>query len=395
MLPVAALEYHLPPDRIAIRPAEPRDAARLLVVSRSDPTVLQHLYVRDLPSLLNPHDLLIFNTTRVLPARLRARWTLSPSGQGGGRVDALFLAESAPATWSLLLTSKRRLRPDATLELLRPDGEPSGVILQLLAREQSDSGGDDRAPPASFAWTARVLPPHAARPAPQILDAVGATPLPPYILRARQSAHLDLPDDLDRAWYQTVFAQSPGSVAAPTAGLHFTNELLKSLASRAVARANVTLHVGLGTFKPVETDTLEAHPMQEEWCEVPHETLAAIARARDHSARVIAVGTTTARALESAGANRLERHAHALAGPTRILISPGHAWTSCDALLTNFHLPRSTLLAMVASLFVPAGALHEQPARLHALRRLLEIYDLAIRNEYRFYSYGDAMLILP
>lgn len=399
MLPVSRLDYHLPEDRIALRPAEPRDAARLMVISRSDESLLHHLHIRDLPSLLNPHDLLIFNTTKVLPARLHARWTISPSGQGGGRVEALFLRESAPSTWSLLLSSKRRLRPGATLELLHEDGSPSSVILQLLARESDtdapSSGGDDATQPASFAWSARLLPPHDTTPAPQLLSSLGATPLPPYILRARAHAHLSLPDALDRDWYQTVFAQTPGSVAAPTAGLHFTPELLSTLSSRNVHRAHVTLHVGLATFKPIETDTVESHPMHAEWCDVPRATLNAISTARSRSARAIAVGTTTARALESASHNLLTPSPDSYSGPTRILISPGHSWSACDALLTNFHLPRSTLLAMVASLLVPQSDLHSDSARDHALTRLLHLYKLAIRDGYRFYSYGDAMLILP
>ncbi len=398
MLHVSRLDYHLPPDRIAVRPAEPRDAARLMVISRSDHSLLHHLHVRDLPSLLLPNDLLTFNSTKVLPARLHARWTISPSGQGGGRVEALFLRESAPSTWSLLLSSKRRLRPGATLELLNHDDAPSSVILELLARHadsQSHSGSGGDTAPDSFAWAARVLPPHQNLPALDILNTLGATPLPPYILRARAHAHLSLPDSLDRDWYQTVFAQTPGSVAAPTAGLHFTPQLLASLADKHVHRADVTLHVGLGTFKPVETETLDAHPMHEEWCEVPHATLNAIADARARSARSIAIGTTTARALESAAHDILTPTHRALAGPTRILISPGHHWSACDALLTNFHLPKSTLLAMVASFLVPTHAIQSAPAHEQALQRLLDLYDLAIREQYRFYSYGDALLILP
>ncbi len=392
MLPVSHLDYHLPPDRIAVRPAEPRDQARLMVVSRSDPALLQHVHVRDLPALLQPDDLLIFNKTRVLPARLRARWTLSESGHGGGRVDALFLHENASAVWSLLLTSKRRLRPGASFELVRPDGQPSNVILQLLAREAESGGGAEA---TSLAWSARVLPPHdSANPA-DLLSSLGATPLPPYILRARKDANLDLSDDLDRTWYQTVYANSPGSVAAPTAGLHFTPALLDALAAQGLHRADVTLHVGLGTFKAIESDSVEDHPMHEEWCEVPRATLDAIKAARGAGARSIAVGTTTARALESATRDLLDPVDHALAGPTRILITPGHKWSSCDALLTNFHLPRSTLLAMVASLFEGAGDADPATGRDRALSRLLHLYDIAIREQYRFYSYGDAMLILP
>lgn len=392
MLPAAHLDYHLPTDRIAVRPAEPRDSARLMVVSRADPSLLQHLHIRDLPSLLRPEDLLIFNTTRVLPARLRARWTLSPSGHGGGRVDALFLDSPSPAIWSLLLSSKRRLRPGATLELLRPDGQPSSVILELLDRAPSDSGGDA---PHSFAWSARLHPPHDNATPTDLLNSLGATPLPPYILRARKDAHLELDDDLDRAWYQTVYAKTPGSVAAPTAGLHFTPALLAQLSANHVRRADITLHVGMGTFKPIEAESVDEHPMHEEWCEVPNATLDAISATRARHARAVVIGTTTARALESATSGLLTPTADSLQGPTKILIAPGHHWSACDALLTNFHLPRSTLLAMVASLFSSAAATDDRPSHVPGLQRLLSLYEIAIREGYRFYSYGDAMLILP
>jgi len=376
MLRTSDLDYDLPADLVATRPAEPRDGARLLVVRRSEPADRRHLVVRDLPGLLEAGDALICNTTSVLPARLFAR------RETGGRVEGLFLRQrpdiappdGAAGVWELMLKTNRRPRVGERLTLTTPSGDPRDAHLTLLSRDE-----------ASGEWTASVGGEAASPDAPATLSAVGATPLPPYILAARKARRDETNDDADRRWYQTVFndpatADSEGaSVAAPTAGLHFTPDLLEAIDRAGAVRASVVLHVGAGTFKPIETDTVEAHPMHSERCFVPSRTLAALDAARAAGHRRIAVGTTTARALESVPAG----HHGDWAGSTDLLITPGYEWRRLDALMTNFHLPRSTLLAMVAALF-PGG-----------VPDLLDIYREAIVERYRFYSYGDAMLILP
>lgn len=444
MLRTSDLDYDLPESAIAVTPAEPRDAARLLVISRSDPARIEHRYVRDLPELLAPRDLLVFNATRVLRARL-----LGHRADTGGLVEGLYLHDapapddhpaaspsapsrsSTPLRWAVLLRGKR-MKEGVEVALHRPDGAPAGARLHLRHRLPDEPGAwivevhlDQAAPGPPFApGQALLSSPTVSSPA--LLEAIGATPLPPYILKARKHQSLAIPDPRDRERYQTVFAsraEQPdsaapavaGSVAAPTAGLHFTPDLLHRLDSRGIARTEVILHVGTGTFRPVETEHLEDHPMHEEWCSLPASTRRAIAQARARTVtlppvsprRVIAVGTTTARTLESyarleplaaepliaeppAGEARSDADPSAMVWPTpppaiatRLLITPGYAWRWTDGLLTNFHLPRSTLLAMVAAL-LPEG-----------VPRLLDLYRLALDRGYRFYSYGDAMLILP
>ncbi len=361
----AQLDYHLPEDLIATRPAEPRDASRLLVVSRSDPDRLEHRVFRDLPSLLHPDDLLVFNRSAVLPARLRGR-----RDQTGGRVEGLFLEQTDPTAWTVLLKSNGRLRPDLRVRLETPSGGDTPYRLRLLGRDAE-------------AW--RVAPERddgaPAPEAPTLLAEIGATPLPPYILARRAQTGQDVADELDRAWYQTVYARmdEAGSVAAPTAGLHFTPDLLATLKARGVRSAWVTLHVGAGTFKPIEADRLEDHDMHAERFAVPTETLDALNQAAARSRTRIAVGTTSVRAIES-----IDPAAHDPAPrETSLYITPGYAYRHTDALITNFHLPRSSLLAMVGA-FLPGG-----------VERLLDIYRHAIAERYRFYSFGDAMLILP
>lgn len=382
MLRTSDLDYSLPGDLIATRPADPRDAARLLVLSRADPSIRIDAHVRDLPTILRAGDLLISNVSAVLPARLEGRRA------SGGKVDGLFLAELsrgvAGPVWAVMLRSSRKLAAGERIDLVpaaAPEGPPA-CALTLLER------ADDH-------WLARVEGPLAAAPTPQILGTIGATPLPPYILAARRAHEERIADAQDRAWYQTVYARAaaPGSIAAPTAGLHFTPALLDALRARGVARAEVTLHVGAGTFKPVEAEHIEQHPMHEEWRQVPRETVDAIDAARAAGNRAIAIGTTSARAIESLAVDRPLTDAD-LAGSTRLLISPGHRWARLDGLLTNFHLPRSTLLALVAALLEPEAS-YRDPSPREGLRRLLTAYEHAIRERYRFYSYGDAMLIVP
>lgn len=365
MLRTAELDFELPERLIATRPCEPRDAARLMVLRRSDPAFVLHTQVRELPGLLCAGDLLVFNRTTVVPARLSGRRRAT-----GGRIGGLFVRELDVAEeWAVLLQSGGRLASGDVIDLDDGAGAPTGVALRLLAREGEE-------------WSTR-LEGAAGASARTILERVGATPLPPYILRARKLAGDTAPDALDRAWYQTVYADpaSGGSVAAPTAGLHFTPGLLDRLRGEGVREAFVSLRVGLGTFKPVTAQTIEEHDMHAEWFDAPAATLRAIEAAARGGGRTIAVGTTSARALESAPAScNLSAGA---SGWTRLLVTPGHAWRRVDGLMTNFHLPRSTLLALVSAL------LPEGPARL------LAAYREAVRLEYRFYSYGDAMLILP
>lgn len=364
MLRTADLDYHLPPGRIATHPADPRDAARLLVVHRSRPDRFEHATVRDLPSFLRAGDCLVFNTSRVLPARFAGH---KPTG---GRVGGLYLHDAGDRRWTVMLEGKG-LKPGASIELDAPGGGPAHLQLTLIDRVPDDPG----------AWIVEVRDP-ASRPTLAFLDAIGQVPLPPYILRARRESGEpeDRADDRDR--YQTVYAQSPGSVAAPTAGLHFTPDLLSRLEAASVRRADVVLHVGPGTFKPVGADTVEEHPMHAEWCSMPESTRDAILRTRAAGAgRLVCIGTTAARTVESYAAQRGD-WPDAL--ETRLLITPGYEWRWTDALLTNFHLPRSTLMALVAALFPDHG--------VHTLRR---IYTAAIEHGYRFYSYGDAMLVLP
>lgn len=372
MLRTDALEYDLPDELIATRPAEPRDACRLMVVSRSDPSRLEHRVFHELPGLLRAGDLMVFNTTRVLPARLRAR-----REDTGGAVEGLYLGTLGDGLWKLMLRAGSRLRDGNRLRLLDARGDDSRFALRVAGRD----GGCFLA-----AIEAEGGSPTVARPASEILDEVGATPLPPYILKARRDRGERDDDALDRAWYQNVYAEAEraGSVAAPTAGMHFTPAVLDRLRAWGVERADVCLHVGEGTFKPIETEYVEQHPMHAEWFRVEPAAIASLERARCEHRRIIAVGTTSARTIESLPRPVLaDARAGGAQGETRILITPGFDWRWTEGMVTNFHLPRSTLLAMVGALF-PGG-----------VARLIELYRAAIVERYRFYSYGDAMLILP
>lgn len=372
------LDFDLPGGLIAATAAEPRDAARLLVVSRSDPGRLEHRVVRDLPDLLNRGDLLVPNDSRVVPARFRGINEIT-----SGKADGLWLGddgetEDGRPVWTALVKARRH-RAGRVIRLLDREGAPSPITLEFVEPSEAEQGAwrlaarDESDPGASTG---------------AMLARVGLAPLPPYIRHARRDAGLeqDQGDDIER--YQTVYAQgvattgkASGSVAAPTAGLHFTPDLLTRLTERGVERAPVTLHVGTGTFKTVETEDLSDHPMHAEWCSIPDGTHALLEAARlDPSRRVIAVGTTAARTLEAFAEARPARSPWL---ETDLLIQPGHTWGTVDGLMTNFHLPRSTLLALVAAM-LPGG-----------IERVHEIYKEAIRERYRFFSFGDAMLILP
>ena len=334
------LHYDLPPASIAQEPTARRDAARLLVLDRARGTTA-HRHVHDLPRLLAPGDRLVVNDTRVLPARLFA------TRASGGRVEVFLLEPVGDGAWSAMTRAGGRLRAG---EILTVAG---GAAVRLL-RRMPDGPWIVRGEDADL---------------PALMARHGHMPLPPYIERAEN----DVRDALDRERYQTVMARHDGAVAAPTAGLHFTPALFEALADAGVTRSAVTLHVGLGTFEPVRTEEVEDHPMHEEAYVVPLDTAEAVARTKAAGGRIVAVGTTSVRALEAS-------RGLAGAGRTDLLITPGYRFHVVDALLTNFHLPRSTLLALVAAF---AG-----------LEPVLRAYREAVAEGYRFYSYGDAMLIL-
>jgi S-adenosylmethionine:tRNA ribosyltransferase-isomerase len=336
---LADFDYALPPDRIAQHPSPERDAARLLVLGRASGG-LRHAEVRDLPRLLAPGDLLVVNATRVVPARLRGVKLGS-----GGAVEALLLG-AGPRPGEHRALVRGRVREGAKLHF---GDARAGIDAEVMEA----AGGEallrfaDGASPYAF----------------------GETPLPPYIRRA----HAD-PRDAER--YQTVYARDPGSVAAPTAGLHFTRALLDALAERGVERAEVVLHVGPGTFRPLRAQDLAAGRLHAERYALPRTCAEAVARARERGGRVVAVGTTTARVLETCAA--ADRGVTPGSGATDLFLRPGSRFRVVDALLTNFHLPRSSLLLLVAAF---AGR-----------ERVLRAYAEAVAAGYRFHSYGDAML---
>lgn len=337
MTRTADYDYVLPPELIAQEPVEPRDAARLLVAQGS--TRVAHRRVCDLPDLLTPGDLLVFNRSRVIPARLLGRKA------SGGRIEVL-LVHPVQDGWRCLVRGK--VRTGTRIEL-------DGVVATVTACHE------DGARTLSFPPGCEVL---------ALAERIGRIPLPPYIARP------DRPDD--RLRYQTVFADRPGSVAAPTAGLHFTPGLLQALAERGIASARVELAIGPGTFKPVDTERIEDFRIHAEHAVCPAETVEAIHACRHRGGRVIAVGTTTVRTLESAAAQP-----GGLApwqGWTSLFLHPPARLMAVDGLLTNFHLPRSSLLMLVACLC--------------GRERLLALYAEAVERGYRFYSYGDAMLLL-
>lgn len=389
MLRTDALDYHLPPDCIATHPAEPRDSARLLVVRRDEPGCVEHARVRDLPSFLARGDRIVVNTTRVLPARF-----LGVREDTGGKVEGLYLhdAPGDSRAWVAMIKSRRH-RADAPVRLHTPHG-PSPYMLRMRAPVDDPPG----------AWIVSVHSDDGSHPhdAPAVLAAVGRTPLPPYILHARREGGDAGDETADRAQYQTVYAEAEAgsSVAAPTAGLHFTPGLLAELREHGIPRSDVQLHVGAGTFKPVETECIEQHPIHAEWCTMSAETIAEIALTRAHGGRVVAVGTTSVRTIESyAAALRPEPSDGAQPPPpdhllTRLMLTPGQPFTWTDALLTNFHLPRSTLMALVAAMLQAPDEPPAPDGTPVGVTRLLAVYREAIEHRYRFYSFGDAMLVI-
>ena len=348
MLPLSDYDYELPRHLIAQHPLARRSDARLLVVDRRAKSI-EHYHIRDLPQLLHKPDVLVVNDTRVLPARL-----IGLRAQTGGRWEGLFVSADQHGNWRLLAKTRGKLTPGEVITLVN-ERQQAVCPLRLVMKEPEGS------------WIARPLD---QRPLLELLDQVGRVPLPPYIRGGEMV-------ESDRERYQTVYAATPGAVAAPTAGLHFTPELLARLDRQGVLVARTTLHVGLDTFRPVTVENLEEHHMHSEWCRLTEEAVGTIERARAAGGRVVAVGTTSVRVLETAArGGKLAP----FEGPTDLFICPPFEFHAIDALLTNFHLPRTTLLVLVRTF--GGDALVRQA------------YDEAIREEYRFFSYGDAMLIL-
>lgn len=358
----ADFDFHLPDDHIALRPAEPRDSARLLVVRQDG---LEDRIIRDLPDFLRPGDALVFNDTRVIPARLsgvRERPNPVVGGPDGEtltvEVEATLHHRDAPDVWSAFMKPGKRIKAGDRIVFSPPlplEGEGLNAVVV--------SKGDDGLVTLKFDLTGPALD--------DAIRDVGVMPLPPYIAAKRPE------DDRDRSDYQTVFAEHDGSVAAPTAGLHFTPALLEALKARGVSTHAVTLHVGAGTFLPVKADDTADHKMHSEWGEVSQEIADALNAVHANGGRIVCVGTTSLRLLESAtGEDGVVRPFH---GDTAIFITPGYRFRAVDVLMTNFHLPKSTLFMLVSAF---AG-----------LDTMKAGYAHAIANGYRFYSYGDGSLL--
>ncbi|MEN6306238.1 MAG: tRNA preQ1(34) S-adenosylmethionine ribosyltransferase-isomerase QueA [Anaerohalosphaeraceae bacterium] len=344
------LDYDLPPELIALSPAEKRTTSRLLVLHRMDGRLEDRMF-SDLPEYLQAGDCMVFNNTKVLPARFYFQRST------GTRMEALFLSEVKPGLWQVMIKNARRIKTGETLIFLNRDNTPGPACTALQRVEEGH-------------WMLQLQIPAAAE---IVLQTIGFAPLPPYIKRDGQ--HDPVMNDLSR--YQTVFAEKPGAIAAPTAGLHFDQTLLDKISAMHIHTARCTLHVGTGTFKPVQTEILEDHPIHSEFYEMPADAAQTINTTRSNGGRLIAVGTTSVRTLESVAR---EGKAFASSGQTQLFITPGYRFTLVDGMITNFHLPRSTLLSLVSAF---AG-----------LHMILNAYRHAIDRKYRFYSYGDAMLIL-
>ncbi len=341
-------DYALPPELIAQTPADRRDGSRMMVLHRADQR-WEHRMFSDLPDYLRAGDLLVLNNTRVIPARLFAR---KPGT--GGRAEVFLLEEEMPDVWRVLLRCRRRPPIGGRLAL-----EGGGEVELVQFGEQGEA----------------IVRFHLSVPLREYLESHGHIPLPPYIKRTEGESRNEAQD---RERYQTVYARAPGSVAAPTAGLHFTDEMFRRLEATGIERAEITLHVGLGTFRPVSVARVEDHRMHDERYQVSPAAADAIARTRARGGRVVAVGTTSVRTLESVAARRGVVVPDA--GRTDLFIYPPYTFRAVDVLLTNFHLPQSTLLMMISAL---AGR-----------EFVLAAYAEAVRERYRFFSYGDCMLIL-
>ncbi|MBU0678766.1 MAG: tRNA preQ1(34) S-adenosylmethionine ribosyltransferase-isomerase QueA [Verrucomicrobia bacterium] len=340
-------DYDLPPELIAQEPAEKRDASRMLVLDRATGE-LQHRSAVNLPEYLRAGDLLILNDTRVIPARIFGRKEAT-----GGKVEFLILEEKSRNMWEVLMRSSRR--PAVGSRVLLADGKAIATVIE--------DGEEGRA----------VVQIASDTPLLELLDVYGITPLPPYIHRSGQQDKQE-----DRSRYQTVYAREPGAVAAPTAGLHFTESMFTALEAKGVATAKLTLHVGIGTFKPVTSERVEDHQMESERYVISDGTADAIRQTKERGGRVIAVGSTSVRTLEASAGEAGEVTAGS--GRTNLFIYPPYEFRIVDAVLTNFHLPKSTLIMMMSAF---AGR-----------ELIMSAYEEAVRERYRFFSYGDCMLIL-
>ena len=345
---VDLFDFELPPERIALRPVAPRDAAKMLVVDGEAP--FADRTVRDLPEILRPGDVLVFNDTRVIPAQLEGERVRE--GGSGAAIGATLHKRIDTRRWQAFVRNAKRLREGDRIEF------PEGV--SAIAETRADDGS----------WTLAF---EGDEPVELLLQRAGAIPLPPYIAGKRPA------DERDASDYQTLFADKAGAVAAPTAALHFTPELVARLDAAGIARETLTLHVGAGTFLPVKADDTADHRMHAEWGEISPEAAERLNAARAEGRRVIAVGTTSLRLLESAAGE--DGRIAAFSGDTDIFITPGYAFRAVDGLMTNFHLPKSTLMMLVSALM--------------GRERMMAAYHHAIANEYRFYSYGDSSLLLP
>jgi S-adenosylmethionine:tRNA ribosyltransferase-isomerase len=348
---LAAYDYELPAELIATEPLPQRDASRMLVVDRCTER-LEHRSISDLPEILRPGDRLVLNDTRVVPAHL-----FGIRKATGGKWEGLFLEVDAAGHWKLIGHAGGKLRSGETLAIAPAHRPESSERLELTLLDCDAEG----------IWTAA---PASSQNAVELLEQFGTVPLPPYI-------HRKLGAGLDWERYQTTFAARPGAVAAPTAGLHFTPELLARCEQRGIPQTFVTLHVGIGTFRPISVERLSDHTMHGEWCELSADASALLDQTRAAGGRIVAVGTTTVRTLETAFT---DGSFIPWSGTTDLFIRPPYRFGGLDCLLTNFHLPRTTLFVLVSAL-----------AGLELMHRA---YREAVRESYRFYSYGDAMLIL-
>jgi S-adenosylmethionine:tRNA ribosyltransferase-isomerase len=340
---VDLFDFALPPERIALRPARPRDAARLLVAAGDAP--IRDLCVRDLPGLLRAGDVLVFNDTRVIPAQLEGQ-------RGEARIGATLHKRIDLRRWQAFVRNAKRLRDGDRIDF------PAEVT--AIAEQRHDDGS----------WTLAFA---GDEPVEVLLERAGRMPLPPYIAGKRAT------DEADRSDYQTMFATRDGAVAAPTASLHFTPELVAALDSSGIGRETLTLHVGAGTFLPVKAQDTTEHRMHAEWGRIDADTAERLNAVRRAGGRLIAVGTTSLRLLESAAQE--DGRIAPFEGDTSIFITPGYRFRAIDGLMTNFHLPKSTLFMLVSALM--------------GLERMQSVYAHAIEHEYRFYSYGDSSLLLP
>ncbi|MDJ0600512.1 MAG: tRNA preQ1(34) S-adenosylmethionine ribosyltransferase-isomerase QueA [Crocosphaera sp.] len=353
---LSSYDYELPPELIAQNPMIPRDNSRLLVIN--SPKTYIHSIFRELPEWLLPGDLLVFNNTRVIPARLYGKKST------GAPVEILLLEEKEPLCWLALVKPGKRFKIGSKIHFKLPNNDENkdNFLVATVVDRNEETGGrllKFKVDSLDLFW--------------EKIEKIGQIPFPPYVTAS----------EANPSQYQTIYAQKPGAVAAPTAGLHFTEELLEKLQAKGINQAYITLHVGLGTFRPVDIENIKEHKMHQEWIEVPEITVEKIKETKANGGRVIAVGTTVVRALEgTAKATEMagKQGLKAFRGQTDIFIYPGYSWRVIDGMITNFHLPKSSLLMLVSALI--------------GRERLLDLYQIAIKEKYRFYSFGDGMLIL-